>query len=123
MEKEIREPANSVGKIYFGKWFLNSTTDKMDKWKKKVVDPTDYRKYHLHDSYILITRNNINYSIANCIYNIYFSSDLHFLEEHFKSFYPEYSSYDSELHFNDIQDAKDRIDKFLQRLDNLKAFI
>jgi len=112
---------NSVGKCHFGKWYLHQTSEKMDAWKKPVVDPI--QDIMVVDGYIRIIRQNIDVASQKFEYSIFFVGEANFLREHFKSFRPEYEDHTTKLEFESIQAAKDYIDKFIERLDNLIAFI
>ena len=109
---------NSVGRTHFGKWYLYSTALKEDAWKKAVVDEHGIM---VPDSYIRIVRDNKD--PENREYLIFFAGESRFLAEQFKSFKPEYEGPFTRLKFEDIQAAKDFVDKFIQRLNNLIIFI
>jgi len=110
---------NSVGKCHFGKWHLYTTDFSQDAWKKLVVD--DEQGIIVPDSYIRIVRDNKN--PANREYMIFFHGEARFLSEHFQRFKPEYEGPSSKLKFEDIQAAKDYVDQFIERLNNLLVFI
>jgi len=110
---------NSVGKCHFGKWYLYTTDLSQDAWKKLVVD--DEQGIIVPDSYIRIVRDNKTPS--NREYMIFFHGEARFLSEHFKSFKPEYEGPSTRLKFEDIQAAKDYVDQFIERLNNLLVFI
>lgn len=93
----------------------------MDAWKKPVVDPI--QDIMVVDGYIRIIRQNIDVASQKFEYSIFFVGEANFLREHFKSFRPEYEDHTTKLEFESIQAAKDYIDKFIERLDNLIAFI
>lgn len=112
---------NSVGKCHFGKWFLYRTTEKEDMWRKPVVN--DEQGIIVSDSYIQIRRINVSPEDREYGYRIWFSGDARFLREHFGSFYKGYQDHDSECFFDDIQAAKDYIDRFIDRLNKLLVFI
>jgi len=108
---------NSVGKCHFGEWYLYTTDLSKDAWKKSVV----MEDCITPDSYIRIVRDNK--VPENREYLIFFHGEARFLSEHFKSFLPEYDGPLTRLKFEDIQAAKDYVDQFIERLNNLIAFI
>ena len=110
---------NSVGKCHFGEWHLYTTNHSQDAWKKLVVD--DVQDIIVPDSYIRIVRDNI--TPENREYMIFFHGEAKFLSEHFKRFKPEYENAFTRLKFEDIQAAKDYVDQFIERLNNLLVFI
>lgn len=112
---------NSIGKIQFGKWYLHSTSEQSDVWKKPLLNEEGYVRT---DEYIRIIRYNIDLPKQKFVYyNIFFTGEAKFLREHFKSFKPEYEDHSTQLEFKDIQAAKDYVDQFIERLKNLLAFI
>jgi hypothetical protein len=112
---------NSVGKTHFGKWYLYTTAEKEDCWKKAVVD--DDQGIMVPDSYIRLIRFNMDVPNQKYGYSIFFCGEARFLTEHFQKFQPAYENYQSRLEFDSIQAAKDYIDRFIERLNNLIAFI
>jgi hypothetical protein len=112
---------NSVGKCHFGKWHLYTTTEKEDAWKKNVVD--DDQGIIVPDSYIRLIRFNLDVPNQKFGYSIFFCGEARFLTEHFQTFQPTYENYQSRLEFDSIQAAKDYIDRFIERLNNLLVFI
>lgn len=110
---------NSVGKCHFGEWHLYTTNHNQDAWKKLVVD--DAQGIIVPDSYIRIVRNNVTPETRE--YMIFFHGEARFLDEHFKNFKPEYEDATTRLKFEDIRAAKDYVDQFIERLNNLIAFI
>lgn len=106
---------NSVFDLHFDKWKLCRTSEKEDTWRKRVIDITD--------SYIQIRRVNIDGLRREFEYHIYFAGATHKLREPFKKFHTEYVDHDSTLLFGEVQAAKDYIDRFIERLNNLKAFL
>lgn len=118
-QSTVDRTVNSVGNCHFGKWHLQQTTIKEDLWRKPEVN--DEQGIIVADSYIQIRR--VNHSKEERDYRIWFSGNCHWLREHFKRFYPEYQDHDTAFKFDDIRAAKDYIDRFIERLDKLKAFL
>lgn len=116
---EYDRTVNSVGKTHFGKWYLYTTDFNKDAWKKDVVD--DAQGIIVADSYIRIVRDNT--TPENREYMVFFTGEARFLIEEFKKFLPEYEGPFTRLKFTDIQAAKDFVDRFLVRLNNLLVFI
>ncbi len=114
-ENGAKRTVNSVGKTNFGKWFLYQTSEKEDKWRKDVVD--DNQGIIVPDSYIMLVRNNINISERVYSYRLLFAGDARWLKPHYESVCG------TTLKFNDIQDAKNQVDRFLDRLNKLIVFI
>ncbi len=114
-ENGANRTVNSVGKTHFGKWLLYQTSEKEDRWRKNVVD--DAQGIIVADSYIMIVRNNINTRERVFTYRLLFAGDARWLKEHYESIFGV------ALNFKDIQDAKDQVDRFIERLNNLLAFI
>lgn len=110
-----KRTVNQAGKTHFGKWFLYQTSEKEDRWRKNVVN--DEQGIIVADSYIMLVRNNINVREGIYTYRLMFAGDARWLKEHYESIYGV------ELKFDDIQHAKDQVDRFIDKLNNLIAFI
>lgn len=106
--------ANTVGKLEFGKWCLYQTSDKEDKWRKNLLDKT--YGHPIPDSYIMIVRSNINAREHIYEYCLTFTGESRWLQEHFDSILG------TEPKFDDIQHAKDQVDRVLSKINKLIAF-
>lgn len=110
-----KRTVNQAGKTHFGKWYLSSTSEKEDRWRKDVVD--DDQGIIIADSWIMLIRNNIDAKERIFTYRLQFAGDARWLKEHYESIYGV------DLKFNDIQQAKDQVDRFIDRLNKLIVFI
>lgn len=106
--------ANKVGKLEFGKWILYQTSEKEDRWRKNLLD----REYGhpISDNYIMIVRSNIDTQKNIYSYSLMFTGESRWLQEHFDAILG------TEPKFNDIQNAKDQVDRVLSKINNLIAF-
>lgn len=112
--------ANRIGNIHFGKWFLYATAEKDDVWRKPVIDE---KGIILFDNYIQIMRINVNVKLNIFVYHVLFAGKASFLRNYFKAVQPTYESHISNLEFLNIQAAKDCVDQYIERLNNLIIFI
>lgn len=106
---------DSFGKLNFGRWRMHTSTPKEDVWRKPVVD--------ILDACIQLRRVIIDVDKRDFEYHIYFSGATHILREPFKGFYPGYEDHDSVLILGESWEAQAFIDRFLDRLEKLKAFL
>lgn len=106
--------ANKVGKLEFGKWFLDLTSDKEDRWRKNLLD----REYGhpIADNYIMIVRTNVNARERVYEYSLRFTGESRWLQEHFDAILG------ADPKFNDIQHAKEQVDRVLSKINKLIAF-
>lgn len=106
--------ANTIGKIEFGEWYLESTSFKEDIWLKPVLNEMGYPE---RDSYIQIRRVPINLAERSFEYEIVVHGKPNFLLESLKGLLSNYKNP------TDIQAVKDYIDRCIVRVNKLLAFI
>lgn len=106
---------NNFGNLNFGRWRMDKTSEKEDVWRKPVVD--------ILDSYIQLRRTINDASKRDFEYHILFMGATHILREPFRGFYPGYVDHDSVMILGESWEAQAAIDRFLERLNNLKAFL
>lgn len=106
--------ANSLGKIEFGKWHLYQTSIKEDVWRKPVLNVDGYPE---SDSYIQIKRLPVNLAEREFKYEILLHGRPHLLLDSLKGLLSEHKE------TKDIQVVKDYIDRCIEKVNKLLAFI
>ena len=106
---------DNFGNLNFKRWRMHSSSPKEDIWHKPVADKTD--------SHIRLRRVIIDVLKRDFEYHVYFAGDTHCLREPFKGFYPGYEDHDSVLVLGESWEAQAFIDRFLERINKLKAFL
>lgn len=114
-ESGQEKPANTIGNLNFGRWRMKSSTEKEDIWYKPVVGVVD--------SHIRLRRVILNFQKREFEYHVYFAGDAHILRDPFKGFAPGYEDHDSVLNLGESWEAQAFIDRFLERVKKLKAFL
>lgn len=106
---------DNFGKLNFSRWRMDKSTPKEDTWRKPVVDVVD--------AYIQLRRVVIDVDKRDFEYHLYFAGATHILKDSFKGFYPGYEDHDSVLILGESWEAQAFIDRFLDRINKLKAFL
>jgi len=114
-ENGPEKTVNNFGNLKFGKWRLHQTSVKEDTWRKPVIDVTD--------AHIQLRRVIIDAQKRDFEYHIYFAGATYILRDSFKGFYPGYEDHDSVMTLGESWEAQAAIDRFLERLNKLKAFL
>lgn len=114
-ENGPEKTVNNFGNLNFGKWRMDKTSEKEDIWRKRVLDVTD--------AYIQLSRIIIDAQKRDFEYHIYFAGATYILRQPFKGFYPGYEDHDSVMILGESWEARAAIDRFLERLNKLKAFL
>ncbi len=95
-----------IGKLEIDEWYLDKTSLLKDIWKRRDIDDMD--------SFIILERIRTSTS-DQFIYEIRFTGTANFLELYLKQY--------NNLQFDNVQAAKDYVDKFLDRIGLLTAFL
>lgn len=109
------KPVDSFGNLNFSRWRMDKSSEKEDVWRKPVVD--------ILDSYIQLRRVIHDVTKRDFSYYIYFAGATRILKDPFRGFYPGYQDHDSAMKLGESWEAQAAIDRFLERLKNLKAFL
>ena len=114
-ENGPEKAVDAFGGLNFARWRMKQSTPKEDTWYKPVID--------MVDSHIQLRRAIIDVNKRDFEYHVYFAGATHILREPFKGFYPGYEDHDSVLILGESWEAQAFIDRFLERINKLKAFI
>lgn len=109
------EPAdNVIGNLEFGKWYLYTTSYKEDVWRKPVLNASGYPEA---DAYIQIKRVPVTPGERVYYFEVRLHSRAHVLLDALRGLLQDHPL------SQNIQDIKDYIDRCINKVNNLKAFI